>query len=133
MTETVTSMGKQFIHYNPERTDYSVTAEEIARIETSGANLWKDMCLVSGPLGTSCLINAIIATPAPFKLSLGLFLNYLLGCLGVCLCIVFAIAWYKTAGQLNAVIRQIKEKPKMEIIPSTTNIGSLETTPIANQ
>ena len=130
MITNQSNLGKHFIHYDPERTDYSVTAEELARIETAGSNLWKDMCLVAGPLGISCLINAIATTPKPFQLNLSLFLNYIFAATGIVATVILGVAWYKTSGQLAKIISQIKDKPKMEIIPSTTNVGSIEATPI---
>ncbi len=122
---TISSSAKQFLHYNPDRTDYSLTPEELARLESAGSNLWKDFCLLSGSMGVPCVINAFALTPDPFNLTIVLFLNYLFGVLGVVLCVAFGIAWFKSARQFSSIIQQIKSKPKMEIIPSTTNIGSL--------
>ena len=130
MNTFVQGTTKQYIHYNPERTDYSVTPEEIARLEAAGDNLWKDLCLIFGPLGISCLINAIATTPKPFNLDVALFLNYMFAAIGILLALSFGEAWRRTAGEFSQVIQQIKSKPRMEITPSTTNIGSLEVTPM---
>jgi hypothetical protein len=121
--------AKQFLHYNLERTDYSIPPEELARLESAGSNLWKDICLISGPLGLSCIIYACAATSDPFKLNLALFLNYLFGVVGILLSIVFGIAWSKSYTQFSSIIDKIKNKPKMEIIPSTTNVGALAFAP----
>lgn len=129
MNTQAQGLGKQYIHYNPERTDYSITPEELTSLESAGSNFWKDICLVSGPLGLSCIINAIAATPSPFQLNLALFLNYLLGALGLVLAVVFGIAWGKSARRFTKIIRQIKEKPRMEVVPSTTNIGAIQVSP----
>lgn len=125
MTAHLPGGSRQYIHYNPERTDYSLTPEELARLESAGSNLWKDVCLVSASLGVSCGINAIAGTPTPFALSVSLFLNYLFGALGVVLAIVFGIAWTRTHTGFRAVVNEIKSKPRMEIVPSTTNVGPL--------
>lgn len=125
MTAPLTAGSRQYIHYNPERTDYSLTTEELARLESAGSNLWKDVCLVSASLGVSCVINAIAGTPKPFVLSLALFLNYLFGALGVVLAVVFGIAWARSHKGFRTVVNQIKNKPKMEIVPSTTDVGAL--------
>jgi hypothetical protein len=121
--------AKQFLHYNLDRTDFSITPEELARLESAGSNLWKDICLVSGPLGLSCAINASASTPDPFQLSLSLFLNYLFGAVGILFSIAFGIAWKRCARQFSTIIEEIKNKPKMQIVPSTTNVGALAFTP----
>jgi hypothetical protein len=113
---------KQYIHYDPERTDYSVSADELSRIESAGESLWKD----------ACLINAIAGTTKPFVLSLALFLNYLVGVLGIVLGVVFAIAWRRRRACLGNIIECIKRKPKMEIVPSTHNVGALPTATLAS-
>jgi hypothetical protein len=117
--------AKQYIYYDPERVDFSVTPEELTRLEAAGSNLWKDICLVCAPLGLSCLINAIAATTSPFKLDLSMFLNYLIGIVGIASAVVFAIAWRRSASQFSIIVAQIKSKPKMEIAPSTSNIGQI--------
>jgi hypothetical protein len=120
--------ARQYIHYNPDRVDYSVTGEELARLESAGANLWKDACLVCTPVGLSCLINAVASTGTPFVLSVGLFLNYLFGVLGVALAVVFGIAWYQSHQRFKGVIEAIQKKPKMQIsVPATVDVGSLPT------
>lgn len=120
--------GKQYIHYDPDRVDYSVTGEELARLESAGSNLWKDACLVCAPVGLSCLINAVANTTTPFVLSVGVFLNYLFGILGLALAVVFSIAWNRSHKGFKAVIEAIQQKPKMQIsVPATVDVGSLPT------
>jgi len=128
MTSKAGGGAKQYIHYDPERVDYAVTAEELARLEAAGTNLWKDVCLVTGALGVSCLINAIAHSASPFKLTLSLFLNYLCGAIGIALSFIFGIAWYRGRRSFREVIGVIKQKPKMEIaLPEAVNVGSLPT------
>jgi hypothetical protein len=124
MTSNLPAGSRQYLHYNPDRTDYSLTGDELARLETAGSNLWKDVCLVSGSLGVSCIINAVAGTPSPFALSAALFLNYLFGVLGVVLAIIFGIAWVKAHKGFRDIVEEIKKKPKMELLPSTTNVGA---------
>lgn len=125
--------GRQYIHYDPDRVDYSATGEELARLESAGSNLWKDACLVCAPFGVSCLVNAIASTNAPFTLSLSLFLNYLFGLVGLALTVVFGIAWFRTHKTLGGIINAIKQKPKMQIsIPTTVDVGSLPTAALSS-
>lgn len=116
----------QFIHYNPERTDYSLTPDELARLESAGSNLWKDVCLVSTSLGVPCFINAVAGTPDPFKLSVALFLNYLIGALGLALAVIFGFAWLRTHKAFGTIVSEIKKKPKMQLFPSLTDVGAMQ-------
>jgi hypothetical protein len=126
MTAGSPTGGRQYIHYNPDRTDYSVSTDELTRLESAGSNLWKDVCLVSGPLGLSCLINALAATKDPFKLTISLFLNYLFGVLGIILAVVFAVAWHKSHKTFSQLISDIKQKPKIQIdFPGTVDVGPM--------
>ncbi len=121
---------KQFLFYDPIRVDYSVTPQELVQIESASSNLWKDVALVSAPLGISCLINAISGTTEPFELSFSLFLNYLFGVIGIGTALVFSIAWHKTNQQFSNLLKVIKDKPKQEIVippgPGTVMIGAMQ-------
>lgn len=122
---------KSLIHYDPERIDYSVTDGELEQLSKGNTTLWKDFCLFCLALGVPCLINAIAATSlTAFVLSLSLFLNYLFGVVGIILSIAFGIAWKKTHKGTTDLITVIKNKPKFELNPSTTNIGALQTRPV---
>jgi hypothetical protein len=114
-TTIQTAVAKTFIRYNPERTDYTVSEQELHALQAASQNYWKDICLVSVSVGIPCIINAIAGTAEPFKLTLGLFFNYLFGGLGVILSIVFAIAWRKSRTDTRNIIAGIKSKPRFEV------------------
>ena len=116
---------KHYIHYDPERTDYSVTPDELGQIETAGSNLWKDVCLVAVPLSVSCFLNAFSNVPDPFKFTVPLFLNCLVGLVAAVAALVFGIAWWRTRYSHKIIFDKIRKKPRMEIIPNTTDIGPI--------
>jgi hypothetical protein len=118
--------GHQYIHYDPDRVDYSVTDGELAQLDSAGSNLWKDVCLVCAPIALSCLVNAIADSKQPFALTVPLFLNYLFGVVGLILAVIFGIAWHRSRTSFRSVIDSIKKKPKMQIrVPATVDVGSL--------
>ncbi len=118
---------KVYILYNPERVDYTVTGEELEKLGEGGRNLWKDFCLVALSLGLPCLINAVADTDAQnFTLSLTLFLNYLIGVVGIALSVVFGIFWYSTNKKSIDLVALIKNKPKYEIRPTVENVGAMQ-------
>lgn len=125
---------RSYIHYDPERIDYSVTGEELERLCEAGQNLWKDVCLVSVSLGIPTLINAVVETTrqTPFSLTLQMFLNYLVGVLGLFLGVVFGVAWRRSHQSLRLLVDTIKQKPRMEIIqPEAVDVGALPTAHLA--
>lgn len=83
---------KALVHYDPQRVDFTVSRDELARLRAGVSNQWKDCFLVSFSMGLPCLINGIAATPNPFRLTVGLFLDYLIGIIGLVLAIPFGIA-----------------------------------------
>jgi hypothetical protein len=122
--------GKRFIHYDPDRTDYAISDEELVLLQSAGLNLWKDAFLVLVGLGVPSLVNTIHDTPDPFLLSAALFLNYFVGFVSIFLAFIFGIAWYRSSGQTKSIIERIKAKPRHEISPSATNVGALISQPI---
>lgn len=117
-----------YIHYDPDRTLYALTNDELEGIISRPQPLWKDTCLVSVSIGLPFLINAIAQTQNQlvFKLDIILFLNYLFGVLGILFGIVFGFAWRRSSQDTKKLIERIKSRPRMESDPSTTNIGALE-------
>jgi uncharacterized membrane protein YciS (DUF1049 family) len=119
--------SRTYIHYDPERTDYSVTAQELQTLIKEGQSLWKDVCLVSVSLGIPTLLNAVAETTrqTSFSLTLSMFLNYLFGILGLALGLIFGVAWFRSRQRLHSVVDSIKQKPKMAIIPEVVRGGQL--------
>lgn len=107
---------KNYIHYQLERTDYSATEDELQRLGQAGHNLWKDFCLACIFPGLALLINAINETSNPeFKLTLGIFLNYLFGGLLTLIGLGCFIGWIKTKTDYRDIIKAIKEKPRLPV------------------
>jgi hypothetical protein len=71
-------------------------------------------------LGIPCLINALHDTTSPFVLDLSLFLNYLLGVLGIILASIYGIQWYKTHLSIDELIDSVKKKPRLEVTLADT-------------
>lgn len=108
-------LAQTFIHYDPERIDYSVTPEELARLASAPHSQWKDFCLVSFSVGLPCVLNAIALTATPFVLTLAVFLNYLFGVLGIILAIAYGFLWRREHRSHSALLESIRSKPKMKL------------------
>lgn len=119
---------KSYIHYDPERVDYSLSKDELENIRHASQNNWKDFSIACLAVGVPCVINAIseIFRQETFKLTLSFNLNLVVGIIGIVLGIAFLLAWQKTKKNLEEIIKTIKDKPKFEFTPSVTNIGEME-------
>lgn len=113
------ALAKNYIHYDPSRTDYSVNSFELELIEQTGSSIWKDVFLACLGLGVPCIINAIhdySSLPADAKsFTADIFLNSLFGGLSLVLGIISLIVWQKSKTSFKKVIADIKNKPKYEM------------------
>jgi hypothetical protein len=108
----------RFLHYEPERVDYSVTEAELEILERGNSPLWKDITLVMFPLGISALINAIAeirTQQGEFRVTLQMLLNLIFGIVGILLGCAFGIAWKRSGKTFKDVIARLKAKPKLEL------------------
>ena len=111
------SSGGTFIHYDPERIDYSISESELEQLRQCADNLWKDFCLACCGVGIPCLVNAIsLATKTqPFVPTLEFNLNLVVASVGITLGIAFGIAWSKSKKGSRRIVELIKAKPKIKI------------------
>jgi len=127
MDEIRTGSAPNYIRWDPERTDLTITESELEKIRSASYNHWKDLFLVCLPLSITCLLNAFSDTVNPFILTLPLFLNYLIGGIAFFLSFAFGIAWARTHVNINHLISSIREKPKYKVELGQT--GGSEATP----
>lgn len=107
---------KRYLHLDTERTDYSVTDDELTRLENASKNHWKDFCIVALALGIPCSINGFTDIDFDnFELTASIFLNCLFGTIGILSGIILGIVWYKTSSNFKTIIDAIKNKPKVDI------------------
>jgi hypothetical protein len=107
-----------YLHYRPERVDYSVTGEELERFQTAGQSLSKDVLLVSISLAIPCLINAVEETVSQpgFTLTLPMFLNYLVAVVAVAAAIPSLVLWLRNRRKRDILLKSLSDKPKMMVI-----------------
>ena len=119
---------QSFIHYDPNRVDYSLSEEELQNLTDSGQNSWKDFCIFCFAVGIPCIINAIVEVnkQTTFNPTLSFNINLVIGIVCIFLGVAFAIAWAKSRTKVCNLIEKIKNKPKVPISPSFLNVGALE-------
>lgn len=120
---------RSYIHYDPERTDYTVSEEELNQLHQGSPTIWKDVCLVCISLGVPTVANAVVEfTKTPtLGFTLELFINSLVGSVSVALSAFSAFAWHRGHRSTKSLVEAIKAKPRLEVIPSMSNIGALPT------
>jgi hypothetical protein len=106
-----------YIHYQPERVDYSISEGELGQLRQCTDNLWKDFCLFCTGGGIPCLINAIseARSKTPFQATLSFNLNLVIGVVGLLLGFAFGIAWYRSRQNATNIVSAIKSKPRMRL------------------
>lgn len=129
-----TQSPTNYIHYDPERVDFTLTQAELDQLCTVGQNSWKDFTIACAGAGVPCAINAasINASMGVFSATFGFVLNLVVGILGISLAICFGIMWYKTRNSVSTIVNRIKNKPKIAFQPPTLTNVQLPTTGSAN-
>ena len=111
------NLQQSYIHYNPDRVDYTINNLELDLLESTGSSIWKDFFIASFALAVPTIINGYSSynkmTEKIFTTEI--FLNSLIG--GVCLivAIICFIVWRTNRKSLKNTINQIKEKPKYKL------------------
>lgn len=112
------NLQESFIHYDPQRVDYTVNNVELELLEQTGSTIWKDIFLASLGLGVPSLINGYCDFSKLEKESnpgIDIFTNFLVGGIAICLCIICLIVWQKNSKSFKKQIQQIKNKPKYKL------------------
>jgi hypothetical protein len=116
-----------YIHYNPERIDYTLTGEELEQLQNTIQNNWKDFCIGAFALGVPCLINSIseVSNQQKFVPTISFNINLVIGILGLSLGFVFLILWQKSQKQTDVLLDKIKTKPKISIVRNDVEINEI--------
>ena len=119
---------QSYIHYDPNRVDYSLSGEELQNLAKAGQNNWKDFCIFCLAVGIPCTINAVVEVSKQevFSPTLSFNINLVVGIVGIFLGIAFANAWQKSRDTVSNLIEKIKNKPKVPVSPSFMNVGALD-------
>lgn len=124
-----TSSPRSYIHYDPERIDYSLSKQELLGLRNACQNNWKDFAIACFSVGVPCIINSISLANSmtPFQPSLAFTLNAVAGAVGLVLGAAFCIAWFNTKTSVDALVQDIMSKPKLEMPLSFTDFSPDDT------
>lgn len=116
------NLQESYIHYDPNRVDYTINNLELNLIEQAGNSIWKDIFLATIGLGIPSLLNGYsdyCKLTEKSMLNSEIFINLLVAgiCLGIS--IICFIVWQSNKKKFKDIISQIKNKPKYKL-PSTS-------------
>jgi hypothetical protein len=112
------NLQQSFIHYDPNRIDFTVNNFELELLETVGDNVWKDVFLATFGLGIPCLINAYsnyCAIKPEAAWTKELFINLLFGGISIVLSVISFYLWRKNRNSFDKLVSQIKSKPRYRL------------------
>jgi hypothetical protein len=118
IAEINSNLQESFIHYDPNRVDFTVSYLELELLEQTGNSIWKDVCLASLGLGLPSLINGLgdyFKLPAKGNITPDIFLNLLIAGITILLSLICFKVWHQNKTNFKKLIDQIKNKPKFKI------------------
>jgi|ERR1700757_782522 len=112
------NLQESYIHYDPNRVDYTINNYELNLLEQTGNSIWKDIFLASLGIGLPSLINGCVAcgknSSTPI-LNTEVFMNFLASGISLGLAIICLIVWQKNKRSFKKTIEEIKNKPKYKL------------------
>ncbi|KMQ52208.1 hypothetical protein CHISP_0889 [Chitinispirillum alkaliphilum] len=118
-----------YIHYDPERIDYTLSEQELNELKDLSENNWKDFCIGCLGVGIPCAINAAVfyfdAASNNTTPSFSFNLNLIFAILGIVLGIAFLLSWIRTQKKSDKIVEKIKAKPRMQFPMNMQPVGQL--------
>lgn len=117
------TLQHSYIHYDPNRVDYSINNLELELLEKEGSSIWKDFFIATIAIAIPSLINGYSAFQnlnENQSLTSELFLNTVIGSVCLILAVICFIVWRTNRKRFKKIIRMIREKPKY-LLPNNIN------------
>jgi len=112
------SFQESYIHYNPDRVDYTINNLELEMIQNYGNNIWKDVFFSSFFACIPAAINGF-AKFGDFnktkKFELDFFLNSLFALVTLIIAVICLSVWKSNKKKFKNLISEIKDKPKYKL------------------
>lgn len=124
ISEINRNLQESYIHYNPNRVDYTISDLEINMLEQTGNNIWKDAFLATFGLGVPTLLNGFFSLSKLTEqqsITIEIFINLLIGGISTGICIICLIVWQTNSKKFSSVIEDIKNKPRYRIPQQNTS------------
>jgi hypothetical protein len=111
-------LQNSYIHYEPNRVDYTINNLELELLEQAGSNIWKDIFWATLGLGIPSLINGCTDycnLQPNTALTLSIFLNFLIAGISLTLSVICLVVWMQNKKNFKKIIGQIKNKPRYKL------------------
>lgn len=105
------------LHIDLNKTLYTISPPELKLLEEGSSNIWKDIMLASVSIALPCLLNALNAYNKlnTEVFTAEIFLNTLMGTIGVIFAIISAVIWRKGKSECRKLIEELKKRPKYKV------------------
>ena len=115
---------KTILHWDPNRTDYTVTPGELDTLSAEHRTSWSEAFFACITAAVSCLLNSVpqALQRKAFSADLEEYLNLVLGTVALVLAAVFAAMWAKSARKVHLLVKSIKEKPELHLNLGVSNV-----------
>jgi hypothetical protein len=117
-TELNNTLSQSYIHYDPNRVDYTINEAELNQLENIGNSVWKEVFFATLGLWIPTLINAVVTQnklPTKEPINTEIIINYIVAFSSLIICILSVFIWRSTNKKKENVINQIKNKPKFSL------------------
>jgi len=118
ISEINSDLQRSYIHYDPNRIDYTINNLELELLEQTGSSVWKDVFLATLGLGIPSLINGLcdyFKRTEDVPLTMDIFFNFLVAAISLILSVICLFVWQKNKKNFNKLIQQIRNKPKYRL------------------
>jgi len=118
IAEINNNLQQSYIHYDPERVDYTISNFELELLKQAGGSVWKDIFLASLGIAIPTILNGLCSfTKLENKEVINgeIFLNFLIGGISLSLAVICLIVWKNNEVKFTTLIKQIKDKPKYRL------------------
>lgn len=111
------NLQQSYIHYNPDRVDYTINNLELDLLETTGNNIWKDFFIATLAIAIPSLINGYseYSKINDNIYTKEVFINLVVGLVSVIIAVICFIVWRTNRKSFTNTINQIKVKPKYKL------------------
>lgn len=118
ISEINRNLQESYIHYDPNRIDFTISNHELDLLEQTGNSIWKDACLATFGVGLPTMINGYSSYSKMQEgtvFTTDIFVNLLVGGICIVLAIICFFVWRTNKKSFKKVIEQIKGKPKYRL------------------
>ena len=105
-----------FIHYQPDRVDYTIDESELKELSNIGASTSKDISFGTLGVAIPTIVNGLVTySKENGTISLEVLVNFIVGSATLALGVYTYYKWRKELTDMKDIISKIKSKPQFRL------------------